>query len=106
MVIQVGREGFLSISLSHVATLHFLLDVFFRFSSHFPAGVCTLFSIVEHFSGGCFSNNQHFSVFYITFWNCFTDLVPFFFLLFCRTSVVYMYVYNRLVNFFRFSCRR
>lgn len=78
MVIRVGRGGFLSISLSHVATLHFLLDVFFRFSSHSPAGVCTLFFIVEHFSGGCFSNNQHFSVFYITFWNCFTDLVPFF----------------------------
>lgn len=78
MVIQVGREGFLSISLSHVATLHFLLDVFFRFSSHFPAGVCTLFSIVEHFSRGCFSNNQHFSVFYITFLELFHRFGTFF----------------------------
>lgn len=55
-----------------------VFPIFFSLSS---GSVHSLFFIVEHFSGGCFSNNQHFSVFYITFWNCFTDLVPFFFLL-------------------------
>lgn len=84
VVIRVVRGGFLSISLSHVATLHFfcwicVFPIFFSLSSR---GVCTLFFTVEHFSGCVFfSNNQHFSVFYITFWNCFTDLVPFFFFL-------------------------
>lgn len=50
-----GNPGFLSISLSHVATLHFCFGyvcVFFRFSSHSSA--------LEHFSGCVFPNNQHF----------------------------------------------
>lgn len=102
VVIRVVRGGFLSISLSHVATLHFLLGVFPIFFSLSRGSVHSLFP-VEHFSGGVFSNNQHFCVFYITFWNCFTDLVP---LSSFLELVLYMYVYNRLVNFFRFSCRR
>lgn len=63
--------------------LFFVGFVFFRFSSHSPARECALsFLQLNTFPGVCFfSNNQHFSVFYITFWNCFTDLVPFFFFL-------------------------
>lgn len=74
-VIRVVR-GVLSISLSHVATLHFSLGVFPIFFSLSRGSVHSLFQ-VEHFSGCVFSNNQHFSVFYITLWNCFTDLVLF-----------------------------
>lgn len=53
VVIRVVREGFLSISLSHVATLHFLLGVFPIFFSLSSGSVHSLFP-VEHFSGCVF----------------------------------------------------
>lgn len=87
-VIRVVR-GVLSISLSHVATLHFLLGVFSDFLLTLQGECALSFSSWTLFRVCFFSNNQHFSVFYITLWNCFTDLVLFF-LLFNRTSVVYV----------------
>lgn len=59
----------------------FLLDLCFSdFLLTLQQGsVYSLVLQLNTFPGVCFfSNNQHFSVFYITFWNCFTDLVPFF----------------------------
>lgn len=82
-----GNPGFLSISLSHVATLHFCFGCVCVFPIFF-----SLFSVGTLFWIRFFSNNQHFSVFYITLWNCFTDFRYFSSLLLCRTSVVYMYI--------------
>lgn len=99
VVIRVVRGGFLSISFVSRCNVALFVGCFSDFLLTLQ-GECalsfsswTLFRVCVFFS-----NNQHFSVFYITLWNCFTDLVPFS-SLFSRTSVVCIYVYNRFVDF-------